>query len=191
MTVEPLIKYVSAFSDISDNDVRLLKQFFKPADFLKGSTLEKENTVAQKLYFIRNGFIRIFCTDDGTEVTTQIVGPNNFITGFNSFVSGTLSKENIKCISNCDLLYITKSDYNELTKESAIWSAFCKQVYEKAISLNQQRTTDLLTLSAEKRYLKLLAEQPELIQNVPILYVASYIGIKPESLSRIRKKIIS
>lgn len=64
-------------------------------------------------------------------------------------------------------------------------------MYEQAIAFNLQRTTDLLTLSAEKRYLKLLAEQPEVIQNVPIQYIASYIGIKPESLSRIRKKIIS
>lgn len=63
--------------------------------------------------------------------------------------------------------------------------------YENAISFNQQRTTDLLILSAEKRYLKLLTEQPEIIQNVPIQYIASYIGIKPESLSRIRKKIVS
>lgn len=82
-------------------------------------------------------------------------------------------------------------DYETLTKESEFWSVVCKQVYEKAITFNQQRTTDLLTLSAEKRYLKLLKEHPKIIQNVPIQYIATYIGIKPESLSRIRKKIIS
>jgi CRP-like cAMP-binding protein len=191
MPIDPLIKYVSSLADITDHDVSLLKQFFKPAHFLKSIALERENTVAQKLYFITNGFVRISFTDDGTEVTTQLVGPNNLTTSFNSFVSGTPSSENVKCISDCEVLYITKSDYNELTEQSANWSAFCKKVYEKAISLGQQRTKDLLTLSAEERYLKLLAEQPNLIQNVPIQYVASYIGVKPESLSRIRKKIIS
>lgn len=191
MTIEPLLNYVSNLFDISDNDIRLLTQFFKYEKFSKGSSLEKENTVAKKLYFIKNGFIRTCCTEDGTEITTQIVGKNDFITSFNSFVSGAVSKGNIKCISDCDVLYITKSDYDRLTRESAIWSAFCKQVYEQAIAFNLQRTTDLLTLSAEKRYLKLLAEKPEVIQNVPIQYIASYIGIKPESLSRIRKKIIS
>ncbi|POS00802.1 CRP-like cAMP-binding protein [Flavobacterium croceum DSM 17960] len=191
MTIEPLINYISNLFDISNNDIRLLTHFFKNTNFSKGSILEKENIVAQKLYFIRNGFIRTFSNEDGIEITTQIVGENNFITGFNSFVSGFISKENIQCISDCEVLHITKSDYETLTKESAIWSTFCKQVYEKAITFNQQRTTDLLTLSAEKQYLKLLAEQPEIIQNVPIQHIASYIGIKPESLSRIRKKIIS
>ena len=138
MTIEPLIKYVSSLFDISDNDIRLLTQFFKYANFSKGSTLEKESTVAQKLYFIRNGFVRTFCNEDGTEITTQIVGTNDFITGFNSFVSGTVSKENIKSISDCNVFYITKSDYDRLTKESANWSAFCKKVYEKAIAFNLQ-----------------------------------------------------
>ena len=191
MTTELLINYVSTLFDISENDIGLLTHFFKASNFQKGAILEKENSVAQKLYFIRNGFIGTFSTEDGIEITTQIVGENNFTTGFNSFVSGVFSKENIQCITNCEVLYITKSDYETLTKESTIWSAFCKQVYEKAIVFNQQRTTDLLTLSAEKRYLKLLTEQPEIIQNVPIQYIASYIGIKPESLSRIRKKIIT
>ena len=191
MTIKPLINYVSTLFDISENDIGLLTHFFKTSNFQKGSILEKENSVAQKLYFIKNGFIRTFSNEDGIEITTQIVGENNFTTGFNSFVSGVFSKENIQCITNCEVLYITKSDYETLTKESTIWSAFCKQVYEKAIVFNQQRTTDLLTLSAEKRYLKLLTEQPEIIQNVPIQYIASYIGIKPESLSRIRKKIIT
>lgn len=126
--------------------------------------------------------------EEGTEVTAQIVGKNNFITGFNSFVSEIKSTETIQCISDCEVLYITKSEYEILTKECDIWSAVCKRVYEKTITFHQQRTTDLLTLSAEKRYLKLLTERPELIQQVPIQIIASYIGIKPESLSRIRKK---
>lgn len=189
--IEPLIRYISFLFTVSDADIKLLTNSFKYENFAKGSTLEKENTVAKKLYFIKSGFVRIFCNENGEEVTTQIVGANDFITGFNSFITGAISKENIKCISDCEVLYINKSDYDKLTKESTIWSAFCKQVYEKAITFNLQRTTDLLILSAEKRYLKLLSEKAEIVQNVPIQYIASFIGIKPESLSRIRKKIIS
>ncbi len=191
MTIEPLIKYVSNFVHISDIDVKVLTQFFKYEEYSKGTTLEKENTVAKKLYFIKSGFIRTFCTENGTEITTQIVGNNNFITGFTSFVSNEISKVNIQCISDCEVLYITKVDYDKLTKAIVTWSSFCKQVYENVIAFNLQRTTDLLTLSADKRYLKLLSEQTEVIKNVPVQYIASYIGIKPESLSRIRKKMIS
>ena len=190
-TIESLIKYISHFVHISDTDIKQLRQLFKYADVAKGTTLEKENTVAQRLYFISNGFIRVFCNEDDIEITTQIVGKNSFTTGFKSFITGEFSKVNIICISDCEVLFITKADYDKLSKDITTWSTFCKLVYENAITFNLQRTTDLLTLSAEKRYLKLFAEQPEVINNVPVQYIASYIGIKPESLSRIRKKIIS
>lgn len=191
MTIEPLVKYVSSFVDISDSDMKLLSHFFKPSNFSKGAIIEKEDFVAQKLYFIKNGFVRSFFNKEGIEITTQIVGKNKIITSFNSFTSGIISKENIQCISNCEVFYITKSDYEILYNESVFWGAFCRQIYEKVIINNQQRTIDFIALSAEKRYLKLLNEQPEIIQNVPIQFIASYIGIKPESLSRIRKKIVS
>ena len=82
-----------------------------------------------------------------------------------------------------------KTDYDSLYQSIFNWEKFCKKVYEKTISASFQRTNDLLTLTAEKRYLNLMADQPEVIQNVPIRLVASYLGVKPESLSRIRRKI--
>lgn len=191
MTIAPLVKYISNIVDLTDNDIKLLAHYFKPDNFSKGSILEREGKISGKLYFVTNGFIRSFFYKDGIEVTTQIVGGNKFITSFNSFTSGITSKENIQCISNCEVFFITKSDYEILTSESVFWSVFCRQLYENVIVHNQQRTIDFIALSAEKRYLKLLNEQPEIIQNVPIQFIASYIGIKPESLSRIRKKIIS
>ena len=189
MTIDPLISYISNLVDITDNDVSLLTHFFKTTYFSKGSILEKEDKVAQKLYFVKNGFVRSFFNKDGVEITTQIVSDNKFITGFNSFTTGITSKENIQCISNCEVCYITKSDYEILSKESPFWGAFCRQVYESVIIHNQQRTIDLVALSAEKRYLKLLNEHPEIIRNVPIQIIASYIGITPQALSRIRKRI--
>jgi len=191
MTIEPLLNYVSAFIDVPAEEAMLWSHYFKSSEFPKSTILEKENKIAQNLYFLTEGFIRSFHFEDGTEITTQIVDKGNFITSFESFNSKSISKENIECISGCKVLYITKSDYEVLHNDSLIWSLVCKKVYEKTIAFNQQRTTDLLTLSAEKRYSNLLKEQPEIIQNVPIQYIASYIGIKPESLSRIRRKIIS
>lgn len=191
MTITPLIDYISNLVTLTDDDIKLLIHYFKPAHFTKGTLLESEDKVAQKLYFVSNGFVRSFFNRDGMEITTQIVGSSKFMTGFNSFTSGITSKESIQCITDCDVFYITKSDYEALTKESIFWSKFCRQLYEKVILHNQQRTIDFIALSAEKRYLKLLHEQPDIIQHVSIQFIASYIGIKPESLSRIRKKIIS
>ncbi|APA00353.1 Crp/Fnr family transcriptional regulator [Flavobacterium commune] len=191
MIITPLILFISDLIDITDNDINLLSNYFKTASYSKGSIIEREDKVTSKLYYVRNGFVRSFFSKDGIEITTQIVGENKFITSFDSFTSGITSKENVQCISDCEVFYINKYDYEILTKESVFWNTFCRQIYEKVIAQNQQRMIDFITLSAEKRYLKLLNEQPEIIRNVPIQIIASYIGIKPESLSRIRKKIIS
>lgn len=193
MSLEPLLNCISKLVEKpkNKNDIRLLEQVFKTTSFQKGTLLEKENSIAQNLYFISDGFVRTFYYNEGNEVTTQVLGANNFITSFESFVTHCISSENIQCLTDCNVLYITKSDYTMLSNESTFWNAFCKQLYEKTITFHRQRINDLLTLTAEKRYLKLIDRQPEIIHNIPIQYVASYIGVKPESLSRIRKKIIS
>jgi CRP-like cAMP-binding protein len=191
MTVAPLLKYVTNKHQLDESDIVHITKSFKFEYFAKGAILEEENVLAKKLYFIVSGFAMALSNNDGEEVITQIVGANNFITGFDSFAYGTASNVAIKCITNCEVLSITRLDYDNLNKQSSNWGSFCRHVYENVISFNQQRIKDLLILSANERYLKLLAQQPELILNVPIQYIASYIGIKPESLSRIRRKMIS
>ncbi len=191
MTVEPLIKHVSENVPLSNWEADLIRQLFVFTRFQKNTVLVKENTVTQKLYFLNKGFIRTSCLENGEETTTHIAGNNTFITGFKSFATGTVAEETLKCVTDCEVFYITKTDYDLLYQKSENWRRFCKGVYEKYLIITQQRTKDILTLSAEKHYLKLVSDQPELIQNLPIQHIASYIGIKPESLSRIRKKISS
>ena len=189
MEVEALINYISNYTKISPQEIELLRTCFKYEVFKKNTLLEAENTISKKLYFIKTGIVRGFYLENGNEITTQIVERNNFITGFESFATGRLSRVNIKCVTDCEVFYISKSDYETLGQKICGWEMFCKRVYEKTISSGIQRTNDLLTLSAEKKYLKLLSDQPEVVQRVPMQHIASYIGIKPESLSRIRKKI--
>jgi CRP-like cAMP-binding protein len=143
------------------------------------------------LYFINSGFIRIFYNEDGNQITTHINCPSGFITSFNSFVNGTNSTDNIECITASEVLRITKSNFDVLCQKSPKWSDFARVIYEQSVIYNEQRTKDIIHLSAEERYLKLLKHNPDIIQNVPLQYIASFIGIKPESLSRIRKKLIS
>ena len=176
---------------MSDAETELLKNYFVAARFDKGAIIEKENTIVEKLYFIVEGYVRVFYQDNGDENTTQIIGKNNLITLFESFISGRIADNNMMCVTECELLCITKPDYEFISTAMPSWSLFCKTIYESVIEFNLQRTKDLITLNAEERYLQLMTQQPGIIQNVPIQYIASYIGIKPESLSRIRRKIIS
>lgn len=186
-----LIKMISSYITLKQKDEEILLNYFEPVAVKKNTLLEKENQKTQYLYFINNGFVRVFITDDGEEKTTQINCPSKFITSFQSFITGEKAIENVETITDCNLLKITKKNLDILNSTIENWNIFSEKIYEKAVLYNEERTRNMILLSAEERYLKLLKTQPEVIQNVPLQYIASYIGIKPESLSRIRKQIIS
>jgi CRP-like cAMP-binding protein len=86
---------------------------------------------------------------------------------------------------------ITNANLKKLIDESASFQKFSLIIFEQALSSSALRANDLATLNAEQRYKKIITQQPQLIQNIPIQYIASYLGMKPESLSRIRRQIIS
>lgn len=186
-----LLELIAETITIDESDIRLIKSLFEPVSYSKGQILEKENKVAQYLYFINTGFMRVFYNQNGDQITTHINCPSGFITSFNSFVTATLAKDNIECVTACEVLRITKKDFDILCHKSQKWADFARIIYEKSLVYNEQRTNDIIALSAEQRYLKILKDNPAMIQNVPLQYIASFIGIKPESLSRIRKQIIS
>ncbi len=186
-----LLNLVHEMIDIDNADEEMMEIFFESVNCEKGHLLEVENKPVKYLYFINSGFIRIFYNEDGNQVTTHINCPSGFITSFNSFVNGTVSTDNIECITSCDVLRITKNDLDILCQKSPKWADFARITYEQSVIYNEQRTKDIINLSAEERYLKILKYNPDIIQNVPLQYIASFIGIKPESLSRIRKKLIS
>jgi CRP-like cAMP-binding protein len=89
------------------------------------------------------------------------------------------------------VLRITNANLKKLIDESENFKKFSLIIFEQAIFSTANRANDLATLNAEQRYKKLIDKQPQLIQNIPIQYIASYLGMKPESLSRIRRQIIS
>ena len=96
----------------------------------------------------------------------------------------------MECITDCELLRICKSDLDLLTQQSPIFKDFSILVFQQSLSYNETRSKELASLTAEQRYLKLVEEHPELLQNVPMQYIASFLGMNPKSLSRIRKQII-
>jgi CRP/FNR family transcriptional regulator, anaerobic regulatory protein len=188
---QPLISQIIAERDISQDDVALIEGYFKHERFGKNRLLEREKSVARKLYFILKGFIRVYYEDNLVEITTQLFAKHQLVTSFESFVNSTRSTENVKAITDCEVLSISKVNYLKLYDESAAWRNFCKRTYEKIIKHQQERTRKLLAMSAEERYNDLIVNFPELVQFVPVQFLSSFLGMKPESLSRIRRKVIS
>ncbi|AEI51664.1 Crp/Fnr family transcriptional regulator [Runella slithyformis] len=172
-------------------DMELAHSMFEPLMCGRNELLVEYGKVAKYMYFVNSGFIRSYHLEKGVEITNHLAGPNTFVTSYNSFTAKILSDETVQTIAPCDLLRITKDNLDRLYRKSHHWALVGIMMADKYLIFNNQRGKDLITLSAEERYLKLMQEEPALIQNVPLQYIASYIGIEPQTLSRIRRKIIS
>ncbi|MEY8759034.1 Crp/Fnr family transcriptional regulator [Chryseobacterium tongliaoense] len=191
MMHDQLIQLISKNVKLSDLERDLYIQYFEPVLYPKNRLIEEEGKIPQYLYFVVSGFVRLFhYNDKGDEVTTHINCPPGFITSYSHFADQSQSDENLECITGCELLRITKNDLDLLTQQSPAFKDFSFLVFQQSLSYNEKRAKELATLTAEQRYLKLMEEHPELLHNVPMQYIASFLGMNPKSLSRIRKNII-
>lgn len=188
---EQLLSLISKNITLSNRDETLCRQYFEPVLQPRNRVIEEEGKVPKYLYFIVSGFVRLFhYNEKGDEVTTHINCPPGFITSYFNFINQTISNENLECITDCELLRITKADLETLTRESAAFKDFSIIVFQQSISYNEKRSKELASLTAEQRYKNLMEEHPEILHNVPLQYIASFLGMNPKSLSRIRKQII-
>lgn len=186
-----LLKLISQNTTLSDNDKALCEKYFEPVLYPKNRVIEEENKIPKYLYFVMSGFVRLFYYNDkGDEVTTHINCPPGFITSYFNFINQTRSNENLECITECELLRITKADLDLLTHQSSAFKDFSILVFQQSLAYNEIRSQELATLTAEQRYQKLVKNYPEILHNVPLQYIASFLGMNAKSLSRIRREII-
>ena len=168
-----------------------IKQYFTLLQIPKNIIIEEEGKVPQHLYFINEGYMRSFYYDsDGDEVTTYLATPEQYMASFLSLSQQKVSTENIETITDCSLLKISREDFLKIIEKYPDFREYSLQIFEQAFFKMNQRANDLATLTAEQRYSQLINNQGNILQNVPIQYIASLLGIKPQSLSRIRKQMI-
>ncbi|UTX50704.1 Crp/Fnr family transcriptional regulator [Chryseobacterium sp. MA9] len=189
---DKLLQYIRSDHNFTSEETEAVQQYFEPVVFSKNTVIEKAGKVPHYLYYIVSGYLRLFYNDqNGSEITTHINCPPGFFTSYSDFINGTVSENNVECITDAELLRISKENLDYLTAKSQAMKDFSISVFQQSIAYNENRSRELSALNAEQRYLKLMKEYPEIIQNVPIQYIASFLGMKPESLSRIRRKIIN
>jgi len=150
-----------------------------------------EGDICRYAYFIKKGCLRYFHNMDGEEITGQFFFENGWYTDYESFLLQKPSKQNIDALEPTELILLPKSDLLNLYITIPKFEKFGRIMAENAFMGLRNRTELLTQQSAEERYLKLVKERPKVIERVPQHYIASYLGIKPPSLSRIRKRIMS
>jgi CRP/FNR family transcriptional regulator, anaerobic regulatory protein len=155
----------------------------------KKELLFRSGQNCRNIYFINKGCIRYYYLVDGEEKTAQFFFENGWYTDYESFLSGDPSENFVDAIEDTELLCLEKSNLEKLYSTIPKFERFGRIVAENAYLGIRYRTKTLTNLTAEERYLKLIKERPKIFDRVPQYYIASYLNIKPQSLSRIRKNI--
>lgn len=187
---DQILARLSAFIQLDKEEAAYFTSLLQVKQFKIKELILAEGSVCKHSYFINSGCIRFFHTVEGLERTGQFFFENGWYTDYESYLSGRPSRQNIEAIEKTELLLLAKADLDALFTKLPKFERFGRLMAENAYLGTSQTTLDLATLSPEERYLKLIKERPKVMQRVPLKYIASYLAVQPESLSRIRKRLL-
>jgi CRP/FNR family transcriptional regulator, anaerobic regulatory protein len=149
-----------------------------------------EGQICNSIAFINSGSIIYYkTTNEGVEITTDFALEGDWVTNNLSRLTNSKSLINIKALSDTELIVIPNMTLNNLYEKHTKFEKIGRIIMEQAYIQLVQLSIDLQILSAKERYLKLLKTKPKIMQNIPLHHIATYLGIAPKSLSRIRKDI--
>jgi CRP-like cAMP-binding protein len=178
------------FTGFSDSDLGIVMPYFETKKFKKKTILLKAGNVSNEVFYIINGCIRLFCEKDGEELSTYFFTENMFAGSYDSFLSRKPSKVAIETLEECEVLTLSYNSLEKLYEEFPKMNEFIRKAIEQRFVLLHDLFISYLLNSPEERYLILLKDRPELLQRIPQHQIASFIGITPVSLSRIRNRIV-
>ena len=184
-----LEKIIQNYIDCSPKEHLTIRSYFKTKTLKRREILHNCNVVCDNYYFIESGAIRYYQMKDGEEITGGFFSEGSGYTDLDSFLSNSFSKQTAQAIEYSSLLFITKLDLEKLYQEVPKFERIARILAEEAFLDLRNKIDSFILQDAKERYLSILTNRPELIRRIPQHYVASYLGIKPQSLSRIRKNL--
>ncbi len=154
----------------------------------KNDFLSKEGEIGQYLFYVIEGVMRIFYLHDGEEICIGFSYNDTVICSYPSFISNQPSEYYIQALTDLKLLGINRDDFYAFLDSSRNMEKCWRMFTEEALLGKIKRETEMLTFTPEERYERLWKRSPHLFQLVPQKYIASYLGMKPETLSRVKRK---
>jgi len=183
------IDYISNYVPLKEDEIQAIYSLIEIKTYKKGHLLLKEGMISHVSYFNLKGCVRLFYSINSEEKTTFFYTENKFITSLRSFIERKPSDHYLECIEDCTLLLIPYEVEKKLLKTFPKLESFARMILEQELGNYQEMLSSYIISSPEQRYLNLLKKDAELLQRVPLFQLASYIGVKAESLSRIRNRI--
>lgn len=183
--------FVNSIMPMTAADMELFYPILQSKQVKRRGYLLKEGEVCRYVYYLVNGFFRMFYVDyDGNEINYRFTPKNNFLVDFQSFLLQKPSHFYWQAMQEADLLALSYHDIHQLYAASAAWNNFGRLVAERVYLQLNERVEMLLFMTPEERYRHLLETQPELFAQVSQFHLSSYLGVKPESLSRLRRRLL-
>lgn len=191
--LQQIREYLEQLATISDEDWNFFTSKLQRRLIPKKAVFLKLNDIENHISFIESGVARLYIPKENSDSdsTFGFSFKNQFISAYDSFLTQTPSAYELQALTQTTLVSITYSDLQDVYKTTQIGNLIGRLTAERLFLLKSKREQYLLTLNAEERYIKLFKERPELLRVIPLKYISSYIGVTPQALSRIRKRIIS
>ncbi|MBP6387192.1 MAG: Crp/Fnr family transcriptional regulator [Pseudarcicella sp.] len=181
---------INSFLVLNDEQWNYCESKLKTVVVKKNDFLLKKNEVCNYLCFVKKGGFRsYYLTAEGEEINFLFHFANQFFCDYESFLQKTPSNLNIVATEDSTLIVLHKDKLEDLYRKDAVWQEFGRKVAENIYLSARKRTEELLLQTAEDRYLRLMEHSPLIFEKISQKNIASYLGIKPQSLSRIRKRV--
>lgn len=180
---------ITLFS-ITEKQADLFLSYFTLISLKRNEIFLREGDICQKVGLIEQGLMKCAYNQDGREVIEEFVFENSFITNYYSFLKEIPSEKEIRCLENCRIYVIHRNVLEHIGKEHKFIHDMARIMNEKLFLQTQDRLKSHLLDSATKRYLRLIHNRKDLVERIPQYLLASYLNINPETVSRIRKKIM-
>ena len=175
---------------LTDEEFNISSKFFIPKTIRKHQFLLNEGNVCKYFGFVNSGCLREYTIDKkGNEHIIQFAIADWWVSDLDSFLSGAPANHNIDALQDSEVLLLEKSSRDELLDACPKMERFFRILLEANYVATHQRVADSLSKSAEERYLKFIKTYPKLFEQIPQNQIASYLGITPQSLSRLRKQL--
>ena len=191
MTMEKIKQYFEKLVPFNDQDWGLFSEKLKRVTYARGETILNDGDVESRLSFLETGMVRFYLLDPNCEreLTFSFAFENSFFSGYDSFLSRTPANYRIEALADCEVWQISFEDLTLIYNTTKVGDLIGRKVAESLYAAKMKRELSLLKDNPKERYLDLLRHQPHLYKLIPLKYLASYIGVRPQSLSRIRRQI--
>ncbi len=188
--MELLRAFVQSLYPVPEPDFALLTPHLVPRTVPKGAHLLEAGQVCGAIFFVNTGFFRLYYAGaDGHEVNCRFAGAAGFLTDFQSFLTQQPSRYAWQALQAAEVLVLPYALVQRLYRESAAWDRFGRLMAERAYQQVNERVELLQFLTPTQRYQHVQQHHPELLTQVSQAHLASYLGVQPESLSRIRQRL--